>query len=60
MSQITSKKVGDVVKISIVRDGLKKDLDITLTANPAVRLKATVKEDATPLQLAVRKKWMGN
>ncbi|MFD0939223.1 M61 family metallopeptidase [Pedobacter boryungensis] len=59
MSQITSKKVGDVVKISIVRDGLKKDLDITLTANPAVRLKATVKEDATPLQLAVRKKWMG-
>jgi len=60
MSQITSKKVGDVVKISIVRDGLKKDLDITLTANPVVRLKATVKEDATPLQLAVRKKWMGN
>jgi predicted metalloprotease with PDZ domain len=59
MSQITSKKVGDVVKISIVRDGLKKDLDITLTANPAVRFKSTINENATPLQLTVRKKWLG-
>lgn len=59
MSQISSKKVGDVVKVSIVRDGLKKDLEVTLTENKAVKLKATIKEDATPLQLAVRKKWMG-
>ncbi|MBB2145695.1 PDZ domain-containing protein [Pedobacter sp. LMG 31464] len=60
MSQITSKKVGDVIKVSIVRDGLKKDLDITLTANPAVRFISTINENATPLQLAVRKKWFGN
>ena len=59
MSQITSKKVGDVVKVSIVRDGLKQDLDITLTASETVKFKSTIKEDATPLQLAVRKRWMG-
>ncbi len=60
MSQITSKKVGDVVKVSIVRDGIKQDLNITLTGSEPVRLKATIKEDATPLQMTVRKKWMGN
>lgn len=59
MSQITSKKVGDVVKVSIVRDGLKKEIDVTLTNNPTVRFKTSIKDDATPLQLAVRKKWMG-
>ncbi|TKC13313.1 M61 family metallopeptidase [Pedobacter polaris] len=59
MSQITYKKVGDVIKVSIVRDGLKRDLDITLTANPTVRFKSTINEDATPAQLVVRKKWLG-
>lgn len=59
MTQIANKKVGETVKVSIVRDGLKQDLTVTLTANDAVRFKTTLKEDATPLQLAVRKKWMG-
>lgn len=58
MSQITNKKVGDVVKVSIVRDGLKQDLNITLTGTSPVRLKANIKDDATPLQMTVRKKWM--
>lgn len=59
MSQITSKKVGDVVKVSILRDGLKKDLDVTLTRNPTVRFKTTIKDDATAQQMVVRKKWLG-
>lgn len=59
MTQISSKKVGETVKVSIVRDGLKQDLTVTLTNNDAVRFKTTIKEDATPQQLAVRKKWMG-
>jgi len=59
MEQITNKKPGDVVKVSLIRDGLKQNLAITLTANDMVRFKTTINEDATPLQLAVRKKWMG-
>ncbi len=58
MSQIVNKKVGDIVKVSIIRDGLKQVLNITLTGNGTVRLKATIKPDATPLQMAVRTKWM--
>lgn len=59
MEQITNKKPGDVVKVSLVRDGLKQNLAVTLTANDMVKFKTTVNENATPLQLAVRKKWMG-
>ncbi|RYG17057.1 MAG: M61 family peptidase [Chitinophagaceae bacterium] len=60
MPQIANKNVGDVVKVSLIRDGLKHNLAITLGNNEAVRYKTTIKDDATPLQLAVRKKWMGN
>ncbi len=59
MPQIANKKVGDVVKVVVVRDGQRQTLNVTLTANDAVRLKATMDENATPAQLAVRKKWMG-
>jgi predicted metalloprotease with PDZ domain len=60
MPQIANRNVGDVVKVSIIRDGLKQNLAVTLGNNETVKYKATIKEDATPLQLAVRKKWMGN
>ncbi|TCC94355.1 M61 family peptidase [Pedobacter frigiditerrae] len=59
MAVITNKKVGDVVKVSIIRDGLKKDLNVILTTNEIVRFKAALNESATPQQLVVRKKWMG-
>ena len=58
MSQIANKKIGDIVKVSVIRDGLKQDLNITITGSETVRLKATIKDDATPLQMAVRTKWM--
>ena len=37
---------------------LSQNLSIVLTASDAVRFTSKIKEDATPLQLAVRKKWM--
>lgn len=59
MPQIADKKVGDVVKVSVIRDGLKKEFEVTLTANDMVKFKTNLNPNATPLQLAVRKKWMG-
>ncbi|MCJ0741426.1 M61 family metallopeptidase [Pedobacter montanisoli] len=59
MAQITGKKVGDVVKVVVVRDGLKKELDVKLTANKAVRLSYSEVQNPTPMQLTVRKKWTG-
>jgi predicted metalloprotease with PDZ domain len=59
LSVITSKNIGDKVVVKVKRDGMEKDLTLTLKANPNVRLKAKINENATPVQLAVRKKWMG-
>lgn len=59
MTQITGKKVGDVVKVTLLRDGLNKEINVTLTANDAVKFKTTINEQASAKQLAVRKRWMG-
>lgn len=59
VKQITNKKIGDQVVIKVKRDGMEKDITLTLKENPNVRLKAKINSDASPVQLAVRKKWMG-
>ncbi|MET3114477.1 putative metalloprotease with PDZ domain [Pedobacter sp. CG_S7] len=59
MPTITDKKVGDVVKLDIVRDGLKKTISITLKASPNLKLVAVLDDQATAAQLLVRKQWFG-
>ncbi|MCY1537876.1 peptidase Do [compost metagenome] len=59
MTQISSKKVGDVVKVSLMRDGIRHELDVTLTKNENIRLKTSFNPQATAKQLAVRERWMG-
>ncbi|WP_316831430.1 M61 family metallopeptidase [Pedobacter aquatilis] len=56
---VANKKIGDVLKLKVKRDGIEKEIALTLKANPSVRLKATIDENATPAQKAVIKKWMG-
>ena len=59
MPVITSKKVGDVVKVKIVRDGLEKTIAVTLKANPNIKLVATLDAKPTAQQMLVRKGWFG-
>jgi len=59
MPQIADKKPGDVVDVVVMRGGERKELKVTLTRNETVRLKTTINDNATPEQLAVRKRWMG-
>jgi predicted metalloprotease with PDZ domain len=59
MPEMTSKQVGDVVKIKVARDGKVLDFDVTLKANPNIRLVAQIDQNATAAQKAVLKKWMG-
>ena len=56
---VSKKQIGEQLLIKVKRDGLEKEISLTLKENPNVRLKATINENATPAQLAVRKKWMG-
>ena len=56
---VNRKQIGDKLMLKIKRDGLEKDVVLTLKANPNIRLKTVWNENATPLQLAVRKRWLG-
>jgi len=56
---VTKKNIGEVLKLKVKRDGLDKEISLTLKENPNVRLKPTIKEDATPAQKAVFAKWLG-
>lgn len=55
MPVIASHKVGDVITVLVKRDGVTKELKLTLKANPNLKLVATLNEDATEAQLRVRK-----
>jgi predicted metalloprotease with PDZ domain len=59
MPELTSKKVGDVVVIKVARDGKLMDFNVTLKANPSIKLVAEIDQNATPVQKAVLKRWAG-
>ncbi len=56
---VNKKQIGDKLLLKIKRDGIEKEITLTLKENPNIRLKTTVTANATPLQLAVRKRWTG-
>ncbi len=55
---IATKKVGQKITLLINRDGLLKNMDITLTKNPNVKLRIIPLEAASDSQLALRKRWL--
>lgn len=56
---VSKKNIGDVLKLKVKRDGIEREISLTLKANPSVRLKATIDENASAAQKAILKKWMG-
>lgn len=59
MPVITSKKPGDVVTVKVKRDGIEKDIKLTLKASPNIKLAAEIQSNAPESQVLVRKGWMG-
>ncbi|MDB5285560.1 MAG: peptidase [Mucilaginibacter sp.] len=55
---MTGKKIGDQINITVTRDGQAMIIPITLLRNPAQKNKIEELPNATPQQLAVRKKWL--
>ena len=55
---MNGKKVGDQINVTVSRDGQAMIIPITLLRNPAQKNKIEELPNATPRQLAVRKKWM--
>ena len=56
---IAKKQVGDVVVVSVRRDGIEKQISLILKESPNIRIKAAYDDNATALQMSVRKRWMG-
>lgn len=57
MPAITGKNVGDVVVIKVARDGMLKDIKVTLKNNPNIKLVGAIDEQAGELQKKVRQGW---
>jgi len=55
---IKSKKVGDKIVVTVSRDGQAYKIPVTLKRNDTVKYSITELPNATPQQLAVRKKWL--
>lgn len=56
---IAKKQLGDVVLVTVRRDGIEKQISLTLKESPNIRIKAAYDDNATALQMSVRKMWMG-
>lgn len=56
---VANKKIGETLKLQVKRDGLEKEIVLTLKENPSVRLKASINQNATAGQKAVLAKWLG-
>jgi predicted metalloprotease with PDZ domain len=54
----SNKKVGEQVKLGIVRDGMEQSLDISLSRNPTIKYRIVSVDSPTAEQLTVRKKWL--
>lgn len=55
---LTGKKVGDKIKVTVIRDGASMDIPVTLLKSTRVKYKIEEIPNPTAQQLAVRKKWL--
>lgn len=55
---LAGKKVGDKIKVTVIRDGLSLDIPVTLLKSTKVKYKIEELPNANVQQLAVRKKWL--
>jgi len=56
---IQSAKPGDTVKLLVSRDGLLKEVHVTLTANMQAKFAIVPLSNASDAQLSLREKWLG-
>lgn len=60
MPAIADKKVGQSATFKVIRDGVPKDITVTLKASPNLKLAGQIDDGASDLQKAVRKAVMFN
>jgi len=59
MAVVTGKKVGDVLRFKVKRDGVEQDINVKLKVTPNVMLAPSMAASVSDVQRQVMKKWMG-
>jgi predicted metalloprotease with PDZ domain len=58
LKHVAGQRVGDKVKVSIIRDGLEKVIEVSLGRNPSVNYNIETVADPSSAQMIVRKRWL--
>lgn len=58
LKHVSGKLVGDRVKVSVIRDGLEKLIEVVLGKNPAVKYGISTIDGPSEAQMVVRKRWL--
>ena len=58
LKYIAGQRVGDKVKVSVIRDGLEKVIDVSLSRNPIVKYNISAVEEPSSVQTDVKKRWL--
>lgn len=58
LKYIAGQRIGDKVKVSVIRDGLEKVVEVSLSRNPAFKYAILPVEVPTSAQMVVRKRWL--
>ncbi|WP_411273656.1 M61 family metallopeptidase [Daejeonella sp.] len=58
LKYIAGQRVGDKVKVSVIRDGLDKVIEVTLGKNPSASYNISTVDAPSAAQLSVRKRWL--
>ena len=58
LKYISGQRVGDKVKVSVIRDGLEKVIDVSLSRNPIVKYNISSVEEPSSAQTDVKNRWL--
>ena len=58
LKYIAGQRVGDKVKVSVIRDGLEKVFDVSLSQNTALKYSILTVGEPSSAQLDVKKRWL--
>jgi predicted metalloprotease with PDZ domain len=58
LKYIAGRRIGDKVKVALIRDGQHRTIEVSLGRNPAVKYGITPIENPSEMQMAVRRRWL--
>ncbi|MGB4397855.1 MAG: PDZ domain-containing protein [Daejeonella sp.] len=58
LKYIATRKVGEKVKVTVIRDGMEKAVEVSLGKSPSLKYSISPTENPSVQQMAVRKRWL--